>query len=431
MTINKLTALEQGNAANSNGGDVAASVNGLIDRTSNASKSATVSLFGSSSSYYQKDTARHNSTIASSSWAYAVANLGDAISITNYKGVGGNNTQQMLDRIQVDILDIKTDWVFMNAGVNDFYGYAFSAQTVFDNMVIICTQIIANGSKVLLLNCPVQSASRSNFTPEKSKASADYNRMIAEWGRNIDGFILVDTYSEAVNHADSVNGAAKYGYIGTDGIHKALYGSWRIGEAVVKALARYIRQDSNLKTISPLTSGDYGDVNFSNFNGTSGNSGTGGSGVVPDGWNLSRNSGEGAVVGAVVDGYYQLQISKSVIATASKFRINSDNMSSLLAGGENIKSKLVLDFDTGDLLLEELRVYMYVVNSGDFYTVDWGRSYNGFTPLPNMTAKNIQIDLLPEIILDTPTDFRIYIQAQLSGSGNATFTLKGLRIDNA
>lgn len=404
-------------------------VNGLVANPSNSPKSNTVSLFGDSYTFYQNDTDKNNAVIAASCWAYALAQLGDAVNVTNYAGVRGNNSTQMLARLQSDILDIKTDWVFGQVGVNDFYGYGFTAETVFNNVTNMIAQILANGSKVLWLNCFPQNPSRSGFSSAKSLESARYNNMLSTWGQDKEGLLIVDVYNSFVDKSDSTNGGAKTNYIGTDFIHLSTYGSWKVGELVVNSLDRYIKQYSNSKYVSPLTTGDYGSLNFSNFNGTGGALGTSATGVAPDEWILSRSTGEGSVVGVRDDDTYNLQITKAVDLTQSKFRLQSANLNSYFAGGEDVSMELVLSADLENLRIAELRVYLYTYDGTDFETRDWGRSYNGLTTVAPFSSGDMRIFLPTSIILPAPvTDVRVYIDISLEGIGADTIKFKSIRL---
>ncbi|GAI95760.1 unnamed protein product, partial [marine sediment metagenome] len=228
---------------------------------------------------------------------------------------------------------------------------------------------------------------------------ANYNKMLADWSQDVDGLILVDVYSRAVDHDDDTNGAARAGlYIGADNVHLTDYGSWDTGNAVLEAISPYIVKTSNTKNMSPLTNGDYGAPTQSNFQGGTGNILTGAAGIAPDLFNLLRQSGSGTVTGSITpEGYYKMSMNNT--SGSSVYRLVTFDMNASFSGGENIKSRIVLSTEMGSLQLEELRVYWYADNGAEFYTVENGRSINGYTPILPMDSTDIVLDLQPTLML--------------------------------
>ena len=410
--------------------------NALLNLFGNSKKAATVSIFGDSFTayHYFSDVGNNyqNSTLQSSCWRYVAANLGSQINITNFAGVGGDQASDMLARLQVDILDKNTDYVFGQVGVNDFFGGFKTATQVFDDVVDMIEQIIANGSKVVWLNCYPQPSTRGGFTAARSLELANYNKMLADWAQDVDGVIIVDVYSRSVDHNDSVNGEALASlYIGPDKVHLTDYGSWDTGEAFLESLAPFMVKDSNTADMSPLTQGDYLALTQTNFNGTGGTLLTGGAGVVPDLWVLKRNSGAGTITGSVTsEGYYKLSMNNT--SGSSVYRLQTFNAKALFSGGENIKSRLALSIEMGSLQIEEIRCYWYVFDGTSFYTVENGRSINGYTPISPMDSTDIVLDLQPTLMPAGPfTDVVYYIDFRVTGAAIGDVILKNLRLWDA
>ena len=194
-------------------------ISSLAGTFSNVPKRATALLTGDSFTHYQRFTDAGNnykdSALAASCWRYALATWGDAVDVQHYKGVGGYTSEDLIKNIQADVLDNPTDIVMGQIGVNDFYGFGYSAAQVFANIQSYINQIIANGSLVIWINAYPQNAARANFSAAKSKASADYNKLLADWAVDIDGLILVDVYSSFVDQEDDIcrtTGGACYAY---------------------------------------------------------------------------------------------------------------------------------------------------------------------------------------------------------------------------
>lgn len=416
-------------------------VTGMINNPFNALKPATVTLYGDSYSSLQRDSTSQsntsNSTYSSSIWHMLIAMLGDSVTVNTYAGIAGNTSALMLARIQADVLDIKDEWVFMQLGsVNDFFPFSVSAVDVFDDVVEMISQIIANGQKIYGHNCLPQDPTRGDYSAAKAIQLALFNEMIAEHVRITPGIIMGDGYSLAIDQSDNATGGAMANKaIGTDKIHPNIFGAYDFGVHGKEDLAAYFPPARQRKTMSPVTAGDYWTFTESNFNGSSGSSGTSASGVVPTGWILKRQSGTGAVVGSVVDGDYNATITLSG-ASSSVYRIQSNDINSLFSGGENVKSKLIISFDmTGGIVLEEARIYWYTDNGTAFKTTDHGRSVNGYTAraMPEL-INDLQIDILDSLIpMPDPTivDVNFFIDIRVSGTGTGIIIPKHLRILNA
>ena len=412
---------------------------GMISNPFNAQKPSTATLFGDSYSSFQQDSVTQsntdNSTYAASSWSMLIAMLGDAIDVNTYAGVGGDRSSDMLARIQADVLDIGDEWVFMQFGsVNDFFPYSRSAVDVYADVVSMIDQIIANGQKVYGQNCAPQNPTRGDYSAAKAIQLATFNEMIAEYVRTTNGVLMGDVYSYAVDQSDNASGGAMANkYIGTDKIHFNIYGAYDAGVKGIQDLAAYFPPARHRKTMSPVTTGDYWSLTESNFNGTGGSHGTASSGDVSTGWIMKRKSGTGAIVGSYVDGDFNGTITLSG-AASSVYSLSTNDLATLFgAGGQNIKSKLIMSFDmTGGIVLEEIRVYSYTYDGTVFKTTDWGRSVNGYTalPMPEL-ANDIQIDLQASLMPANPVDVNIIIEIRVSGTGTGILIPKHLRILDA
>ena len=417
-----------------NGTVLTAAVNAIISRMSMAGKTATVTLFGDSYSAYDRFSDPGNNyqdtTIQAGCWSFLLAKLGDNVNVVNYAGVGGDNFLDMETRI-TDVTSAPTDWTFVQGGVNDIYADFRTAAQMMGNVTTIIQAILAAGSKILWLNCYAQESGRGGYSASRAILQADFNKQLWEYIRPLEGVIMADVFTDSVDQSDNnVGGARPFYVIGDDKIHLAMFGAFRTGEICEQVQAPYLIGDSQNKVISPVTSGDYGDLNFSNFNATGGTAGTGMSGVVPTGWVVKRQSGEGTMVGSQnAKGYYELAITKSVAGTSSLYRIQSNDLKSLFSGGEDVETRIVLSVDTG-LDVEEIRCYFYNDNGvAPFYTVDWGRSINGFSIADTLTANDLLIKLAPSTILATPlTNVWLFIDIRLIGSGTGIVTLKNVRI---
>jgi lysophospholipase L1-like esterase len=346
--------------------------------------------------------------------------LGDTYNVINNAGIGGNNSSQMLARIYDDVLSFSPDWVFGQVGVNDFYGYDFTAQQVFDNVTQMIDLIIENGSQVLWLNCFPQESTRSGFTTAKSLKSASYNKMLSEWASGKPELILIDVYSDFVDKSDSTNGSSIAGYLSTDKIHLSTFGGYKVAQAINGKLKPTA---SHFSGYSPLTGGVNG-VNATNFNGTAGVIGAGAAGIAPTGWTLSRASGtDGTVTGSRDFSGYNINVTKSIQSEVSLFRLQSLNLSSSVTAGQSVSVRLICNIDSGDLAMSEFRVYSYVYDGVTFSTKEFGRVNNGYTYVKDINTGDITITVEKIVIPTGVSDFKVYIESRFNGAGSANIKL--------
>ncbi len=289
MALNKLVA---GTSASdplaSTGADVAAVVNGLVG----VKQQQTVVLFGDSYAESQTMPPSGNTT-SFSLYRFILGKLGGGASVVRNAGISGNTFEQMLARITTDVLPYESEWVFLNGGVNDVFGYDKTANRTFLDAKAVLDTLLADGRKVLMFNCPPQVSTRSGFSSAKSTECAKYNNLIANYVEGLNGVLLVDLYSAFVNWGDTTNGGAVSDYFAGDGIHLSTLGEIVAANLAVEKLSGKFTQDLSILN-SPLDSGIAGNEGL--FIGTTGANGTGSSGSVATAYTSSRVSGAGTIV---------------------------------------------------------------------------------------------------------------------------------------
>jgi len=290
MTIKKLVAGAKGASGNSTGADIADAVNGLIGQR--AQQTQRVILFGDSYAATQNNPPLGDTT-SLSLYRFILAKLGNSVNVVRNAGVSGNTTAQMLARINTDVIPFQADWVFVNGGVNDFYGFSAEAETVFANMTAIVDALLANGRKVALFNCPPQLTSRSAFTVAKAREASRYNKLLQSYAASQQGVVLIDIYSPMVNWQDTTNGAAITGVLAGDGIHLSTYGEIICAEAFLQKSPPFFAPDLSLLA-SPLDAGIAGAEGL--FIGTTGTNGAASSGVVANSYTSVLDIGTNGTV---------------------------------------------------------------------------------------------------------------------------------------
>jgi len=244
----QLAGLPQTAGAPSGFGDLRSAVNSIT-----AIQQQKIVLFGDSYAATQNNQPLGD-TISLSLHRFVLGRLGNSANIVKNAGVSGNTSAQMLARIETDVIPFKSDWVFFNCGVNDFFGEGRTLANVQADVTAIVSRLLSDGRKILLFNCPPQVSSRSGFTAEKSQACAQYNNWLAGFASSLTGVVLADIYSPFVNWSDTTNAGAVADYFANDGIHLSTLGEIVAAEQAIKAINGSIGQDLSLIN-SPLDAG--------------------------------------------------------------------------------------------------------------------------------------------------------------------------------
>lgn len=340
-----------------------------------------VILFGDSYAATQNNPPLGDTT-SLSLYRFLLPKLGNSVNVTRNAGISGNTVEQMLSRIKSDVLEYKSDWVFVNGGVNDFYGFSRLAEDVFSDMVEIIDALISDGRKVLVFNCPPQLSTRSAFTAAKSTENAKYNNMLKGYVDSISGVVMVDIYSPIVDWSDTVNAAALPQFLAGDGIHLSTYGGLVCAEAAMQKLSNFFHADLSLLN-SPLDPGIAGTEGL--FIGTTGTNGTGSSGSVATSYTSSRASGtNGTVVNSKLSGRGQRQ-TVTLIATngESRFRLNGNLLAELTPYiGKSVNTDILMRLRTtsGGVSLKDLVVKLFT-QAGSIYQAVNGTTTAGYSAI--------------------------------------------------
>lgn len=291
--IEPLTARQAGDNNDSSALDIKLAVNSLALYP--AKQSQSVVLFGDSYAEAQNypNAPFSGDTLSISLWRFVLSRLGASVNVVRNAGISGNTAQNMLDRYSTDVSPYKSDWVFFDAGINDFYGFSYTAEEVFADVKQLLSLMINDGRKVLMINCPPQLSSRVNFSAAKSTQSALYNKLIADYVETINGVILVDVYSPFVDQMDTTNGGSIAKYLASDGVHLSTFGTIAAADVIVPQISRVI-SNNPLMALAPLDLGVLGTRAV--LAGTGGSNGTGSSGVVATGYTVQRASGTNGTI---------------------------------------------------------------------------------------------------------------------------------------
>lgn len=412
MTIGLLKAGVKGDPTNSTGKDVADTVNGLITgatpvdaitlaglpqtagapagfgdlasavNTIGAIQQQTVVLFGDSYAETQNSPPLGNTT-SFSLYRFILGRLGNSISVIKNAGISGNRADQMLARIENDVIPFKSDWVFLNCGVNDFFGNDRSVEAVQADVTQILNALLTDGRKVLVFNCPPQVSTRTLFTPAKATKAAQFNAWLLGYAAELKGVLVVDIYSQFVNWSDTTNGGAVADFFANDGIHLSTLGEITAAQAATVLLTGKVNPDLSLLS-SPRDSGIAGSEGL--FLGTGGTNGGSSSGSVATSYTSSRVSGtNGTIVNSKLPLRGQRQ-TVTLVATNGEFR--SRLAGSLTAEltpfiGKTVSTKVLFRLRTisGGVSLKDLTIKLYTADSSGLNQAVNGGASGGYAPI--------------------------------------------------
>jgi len=150
-------------------------------------------------------------------------------------GISGHKSDQMLDRLQRDVIDKKPDWMTLSCGVNDVWHGARGVKL--EDYKTNITEIVARakkaGIKVMILT--------STMITEDAKAGnnvklAAYNAFLAELAKS-EGCLLADLNADMQKAiAAAVEAGAKPGRILTrDGVHMNPFGNAMMATGILRA----------------------------------------------------------------------------------------------------------------------------------------------------------------------------------------------------
>jgi lysophospholipase L1-like esterase len=148
-------------------------------------------------------------------------------------GVSGNKSNQMLERLEKDVLSKKPTWMTLSCGVNDVWhgekGVPLDAYKT--NITAILDRCQQAGVKVLILTATQIKLPVTN--PENTKL-ADYNAFLREIAR-ARGLPLADLNAAMADEQAALENAGVKRVLTTDGVHMNLYGNLMMAKGVLSA----------------------------------------------------------------------------------------------------------------------------------------------------------------------------------------------------
>jgi lysophospholipase L1-like esterase len=167
-------------------------------------------------------------------------------------GVGGDKSDQMLERLAGDVLSKKPDWMVLSCGVNDVALLAKGNGTPIDaykaNITAIVDRATAAGVKVVILTATMITEDPNE---RRNKALAPYNDFLRELAAKRK-LPLADLNADMCAGLNAVGDARKSGSVFTvDGIHMNPAGNQMMALGVLGAFGLNKAQIAKAKTAWP------------------------------------------------------------------------------------------------------------------------------------------------------------------------------------
>ena len=151
-----------------------------------------------------------------------------------YAGIGGHKSNQMLERLERDVLSKKPDWMTLSYGVNDVWHgkHGVALEPYKKNMTEIVTRCQAAGVKVMILTSTMIREDQSNDLNQKL---LPYNAFLRELAKE-KKCVLVDLNADMQEALKKFPPTAKKGkQLTSDGVHMNPLGNFMMAKGILKA----------------------------------------------------------------------------------------------------------------------------------------------------------------------------------------------------
>ena len=161
-----------------------------------------------------------------------LATNGVQVTLAGVAGVSGNKSNQMLERLQKDVLDRKPDWMTLSCGVNDVYhgGNGIPLEQYKQNITAIVDHCQAAGVKVMILT-----ATMIHEDPDDpyNQELAGYNDFLRELAKE-KKCLLADLNAEMQAAVKRIGAPKTFHALTRDGLHMNPLGNQVMAIGVLK-----------------------------------------------------------------------------------------------------------------------------------------------------------------------------------------------------
>jgi lysophospholipase L1-like esterase len=162
-------------------------------------------------------------------------------------GVGGNKSNQMLERLEKSVLDKKPDWMTLSCGVNDVMHGSRGGVPLDEfkkNITAIVDRCRQAGVKVIILTA---TQIRLPVTNADNTKLAGYNAFLRDLARERD-LPLADLNAAMAAEQDALAAARTRRPLTTDGVHMNIYGNLMMAKSLLATLGLDARQIAAAET---------------------------------------------------------------------------------------------------------------------------------------------------------------------------------------
>lgn len=262
-----------------------------------AISSNTIVIFGDSETAVSTNVTPSNVSNVDYGWfTWLQVFNGHSFKLLNNAGVAGDTSQQLLDRIQTDVLRFNPSWVSVLVGINDIRNGVPLATTI-SNVKQIYNILLSKGIRVAALSVYPVYTGLGGLTPAITAAITALNIAIKEFCANNPNMVFVNAHASLID-ATSTTGVALAGMLRTDNLHTTAKGARAVGQAAHNALSKFITSPSHhVSTWADQFSFDSSSTQFltnPTFRGTAGLKQGVATGTVADDWVVSFANVDGA-----------------------------------------------------------------------------------------------------------------------------------------
>ncbi|MEH6676122.1 SGNH/GDSL hydrolase family protein [Phenylobacterium sp.] len=249
----------------------------------------------------------------SQGWLFwAQTKLGGRFDISNdwNNGVGGQDSQEMLDRVE-NLRAFEPGLVICICSTNDRTGTGQTADWTIARLAEYQAAVLGMGHRLLWI-AETPRGDSVNTSYDMTSTQVAYQQRVRQWQLDqgaVQGVYVADPYSLMVDPA-STDGRA-LDTILRDGIHWGAFGAWYVAEPVIEALQELFPPRPVLPTTNADVYSSNNPTGALNPNpmllGTSGTAGTGCTGNVATGWEAVAGAGLSATLSKVTSGGHEWQ----------------------------------------------------------------------------------------------------------------------------
>lgn len=153
-------------------------------------------------------------------------------------GISGHKSNQMLERLERDVLSKKPQWMTLSCGVNDVWHGAKGVplEDYKKNITSIVDKAQAEGIKVVILTSTMITEDQANPNNQKLVGYNDFLRSLAIEKKCLLADLNADMQAALAEAAKTQPPVAGKNVLTTDGVHMALAGNMMMAVGVLKAL---------------------------------------------------------------------------------------------------------------------------------------------------------------------------------------------------